>query len=138
VTGTDQIVPANSHTPSSAIPAGELRVLGLFNTIRRAVTEIWPSQILVRAFFSDVTLDLRECELPPMCTIDIGAWFATVTIIAPPDVHVEVDVFTVVGETKRPKKGSASAAVPGAPRVSVIGNAQVATVYLKVKARGAR
>jgi Cell wall-active antibiotics response 4TMS YvqF len=134
----DQIAPSTGYTVRSAVPIGEMRVLGLLNTIRRFRPDRWTSRILVRAFFSDVTLDLREVELPPMCTIDVNAWFAQITIIVPPEVDVDFEIFTMIGEAKDGRKKRPSAPLPGAARVQIVGSAHMAEVALKVKALGQR
>ena len=46
---------------------------------------------MVRSWFSEITIDLRSAALPPVSTIDVSAWFSEVTIVVPPDVHVEFD-----------------------------------------------
>jgi Cell wall-active antibiotics response 4TMS YvqF len=124
----------SDRTVGHAVPAGEMRVLGLLNTVRRTRQERWPARVVVRAFLSDVTLDLRDASLPPTCTIDISAWFANVLIIVPPDVHVDFDIFTMIGDASDSRKKRALPTAPDAPRVSIVGAAHVAGVQLRVKA----
>jgi hypothetical protein len=125
--------------PSSpGLPPGEVRVLGLMNTVKHRGPIDWPPRVAVRAYFSEVTIDLRDGVLPPHCVIDLSAWFAEVTIITPPDVHVTSDVYTLLAEEKIKRKGVMTTPAHDAPHVSIVGSAHVAEVRVRVLARGAR
>ena len=123
------IVPA-----SNPLPPGELRVLGLFERIAGITPVTWPDRLVVRAYFAEITIDLRYAELPPVSSIDLSAWFAEVTIVVPPGVHVEFDCYTMIADAiDETRRAPASAA--DAPRVQIIGSAHVADVRVKVKPR---
>lgn len=125
----------SASPPSSALPAGELRVLGLFNRITGISPDVWPQRLVVRAWFSDITLDLRSAALPPVSTIDLSAWLSEVTIVVPPDVHVEFDCYTMIAQATDESRVFPMAAKPDAPRVRIVGTAHVAEVRVRVRPR---
>jgi hypothetical protein len=88
----------------------------------------------VRAFFSEVRLDLREGALVADCTIDVSAWVSEVTIIVPPDVHVESDLYALAADTAAPQ-GVGLLPPRDAPRVRVTGTAHLAEVRVRVQPR---
>lgn len=90
---------------------------------------------MVRAWFSEITIDLRSAALPPVSTIDLSAWFSEVTIVVPADVHVEFDCYTMIAEATNESGALATVAKPGAPRVRIIGSAHVAEVKVRVRPR---
>lgn len=120
---------------SPALPPGERRVLGLFNHIKRISPAEWPARMLVRAYFSDVTLDLRPSALPAVCVIDVSAWFAEVTIVVPDDVHVDFDLYTMMAEAKDGRRNRPNYAMLDSPRVVITGSAHLAEVKLRVQPR---
>ena len=119
----------------SVVPAGEMRVLAMFTSARRDGPITWAPLVRVRAWFADLTLDLREGHLPPHCTIDLSAWLSEVTIIVPPGVHLRSDLYTLLAEEHTKRKGPPQLPAPDAPVVEVLGTAHIAEVRLRVNDR---
>ncbi|MCU0625653.1 MAG: cell wall-active antibiotics response protein [Gemmatimonadaceae bacterium] len=117
----------------SVLPPGELRLLGLFENVRRRGPWVVEPRTLVRAVFSDVVLDLREAMVPGQCVIDVGAYLAEVKIIVPPELHVTMDVTTVIAEAKEKRRGEPPSADPTAAAIHVTGTACLAEVKVVVR-----
>lgn len=84
---------------------------------------------------SEVKIDLRDTPIPHDCTIDVLAVMANVTVIVPPGVSVDFDVFPVMASARNDAH-ELGLTPSGAPRVRVTGSAAMAEVRVRVRARG--
>ena len=74
----------------------ERRILAILGEARRKGRWLVPRLLRVRAFFSEVKVDLRDNPIPEDFTFDVGAFAASVTLIVPPGVNVVFDVFAAM------------------------------------------
>ena len=130
-------LPASRH---SVIPVGHERdragILSFFSSQERKGAWELPRQLRVMCVMGSVVLDLREARIPEgESVIEVVAWFGSVEIIVPPDIHVELDGDALVGEFSFSPDGSAPP-LPGAPRIRLRGNAIVASVECEARFAG--
>jgi hypothetical protein len=132
----DLLAPARSRTPASlGPPASERRILAVMSNSRQ--TGVWtvPEKLDVVAVMSDVRLDLRHAVLPPVCTIDVGAVMANVSIVVPPGLPVHFDVGALMASTRNDANPT-SFSTPGVPLITVKGFAFMAEVRVRVREIG--
>lgn len=121
-----------ANAPMPAVP-GEGRILAIMNETRRRGPWQVPELLRVKAFMSDVKLDLRYAILPASCLIDVAAFMANVSIIVPPRLVVDVDVGSFMATIGNDADAIANASYI-LPHVRVRGSAFMAEVQVKVRA----
>ena len=80
------LLPAGAGAP----PRPEARLLALTGDVHCTGPWTMPPRFAVKAFLTDLVLDLREVVIPPDATLDVDTVLAQVTIILPPGVLVTV------------------------------------------------
>ncbi len=88
----------------------------------------------VVATFSELTLDLRGARIPAgVTTLEITATFASVTVIVPPGVRVDVDGTAILGSFERKRTPIMPPDDPDAPALRITGYATLAEVTVKTR-----
>lgn len=127
------------HAPGSIAAhtaAAPLIVRTLLSATRRAGHWIVPRRLEVRALLGDLTLDLRDAELPAGgCEIVVHAVLASVTILVRPGTPVDIDVGAVLASVEDESR-LASRPDRTIPRVRVTGKATMASVEVKAPSPG--
>lgn len=132
----DLLTRAPAHAPVlDAPPIPERRILAVMSNSRHTGVWLVPSVLDVAAVMSEVQLDLRYANIPAICTIDVGAVMANVTIIVPPGLPVHFDVSAIMGSTRNDAIAM-SYSTPGVPLITVKGYAFMAEVRVKVRDLG--
>lgn len=147
VVAVDSVVDALHHIPRAVVPAsaeGEARSVALPDDERRVFAFMseqkrkgsWsvPRVLKVLAVMSDVKLDFRHTDIPHGFTMDVQCIMAQVTIIVPPDMAADFNVFTVMGSTDSAAPNVRDAPF-GARTMSVSGGAVMGEVKVVVRAR---
>lgn len=132
--------PAPTHAPGSIAAhaaAAPLLVRTLLSSTRRAGHWVVPRRLEVRALLGDLTLDLRDAELPAGgCEIVVRAVLASVTILVRPGTPVDVDVGAVLASVEDESR-LATRPDRAIPRVRITGKATMASVEVRAPASGA-
>jgi len=79
--------------------------------------------------FSSQTVDLRHVAFPPESQIQVEAVFASVTVLLPPDVRLEVDQEAVFASID--SRGVRTAVSPDAPKVRLKAEAVFANIEIR-------
>lgn len=116
-------------------PPEERRILSFMGETRRVGRWAVPRLMRVRAFFSEVRIDLRENPIPERFTLDVSAWGSRVTLVVPPRVSVTSDVFALMANSinqadEVPRDGERG------PHVHVHGSAVLGEFRVLVRERG--
>ena len=117
--------------PTTLVPT-EGRILGVMNETRRQGHWQVPEVLRVKAFMSDVTIDLRYALLPASCLIDVAACLAEVSIIVPSRLVVDFDVGSFMAEVRNDARALAGASYI-LPHLRVRGSAFLAEVRVRVR-----
>ena len=124
----------------SVVPAESVRanagVLSIFNEQTRTGDWVLPREMRVVAVFGSVTLDLREARIGEgRSVIKVIAMAASVEIIIPPGVGVEVDGDAFMG-TFSYQHDSTVPLAPNAPVIVLTGMATMGSVEAEVRYPG--
>lgn len=122
---------AGTASARAVAPALE-RISGIMSEVRRDGPWRLPQRLTVSAIMSNVRLDLRQAVIPPGCVIEIRAIMASVSILVPPGLPVDLDVSPFMGTARN--DSSRVPAAFGAPLVRVTGSAVMAEVRVRVRA----
>jgi Cell wall-active antibiotics response 4TMS YvqF/Domain of unknown function (DUF1707) len=123
---------------AALVPPQQLRVV-MSSVDRRGPWSV-PPQLATRVFCGNLVLDLREARLPATgTTIEVNVTMGNVEVIVPPDLGVEVDASSVLGniEDRSERAGTPSATVRIIGRVT-LGNLEIATLVRGETRRDAR
>lgn len=131
--------PAPAHAAGSIAAhaaAAPLLVRTLLSSTRRAGRWTVPARVEVRALLGDLTLDLRDAELPAAgCEIVVRSFWANVTIIVRPGTPVDLDVSALLANVEDESR-LVTRADRALPRVRITGKATMANVEVKSLATG--
>ncbi|MES2521200.1 MAG: LiaF domain-containing protein [Gemmatimonadota bacterium] len=132
------------------LPANQLPdrrgVFAFFSNIERKGRWALPRRFRTLSVFGSVTLDLTAVELGPETDIEIRCFFASVEVIVPPSVRLEVDGDATLGNFEVARQVPSTDS-PDAPFVRIragvlLGNIEVSVVnpdeksfFQKFKAR---
>lgn len=95
--------PANAldGTVHPRASAGGSPIVAVLGDVKRTGRWSVPATVKGYAVLADITLDLREADLPAGdVTIDIKAVLGSVRVIVPPGMNVRTQGVTVLGDTK--------------------------------------
>lgn len=130
------VAPATTAAPLPVPSGAPLLVRSLLSSTRRAGRWIVPPRLEVRALLGDVTIDLRDAELPEGgCEIVVRSTLANVTIVVAPGTAVDTSVSAVLANVEDVTPLAARARRDG-PRVRVTGRALLANVEVKALPTG--
>ncbi|GAB98047.1 hypothetical protein BJY21_002863 [Kineosphaera limosa] len=119
------VYPAAQPPATSGASTSVVRVFGDYKRQGRFRVDERTSAVMV---FGDLTLDLREAEIPAQAELTVYTLFGDVKIIVPPGMAVSTSGFSVFGDDKIDDSGNA----PGGPslrihRVGIFGDVKVKT-----------
>ncbi|SRR5690606_11978413 len=84
---------------SVALPDEERRILAVMSEQKRKGRWSVPRTLRVMAVMANVRLDFRHTDIPHGLTIDVNCIMSSVTIVVPPDVAVDFNVFAMLGSS---------------------------------------
>jgi Cell wall-active antibiotics response 4TMS YvqF/Domain of unknown function (DUF1707) len=93
------VAPIAALVPARSASGNKISVI--FGSVERDGEWSVPAKLQVRSIFSSCQLDFREARFTAAVTdIHLGATFANIEIIVPPNVAVEFDVGAVLGSAE--------------------------------------
>lgn len=120
--------------PDEMIPAHRGAV-SMWTNVKRNGDWILPRVFRAVAVMGGVELDLRNARMGAgMSTIEVRAFWGSIDILVPNDVHVDCDVDAPAGSAEV-KYETPSLAAPDAPRLRITGTVIMASVNVKVVPR---
>jgi hypothetical protein len=120
---------------AGSVPPSEGRIVGFMSETRRVGPWHVPQHLRVRAFMSEVKIDLRYALIPPACMIDLAAVMANVKIIVAPGTVVDFEVGAFMAKASNDER-AVSTDVHALPHLRIRGSAVMAEVRVRVRDRG--
>jgi hypothetical protein len=133
------LVPA-APAHGALVPAAQVRprqkMLALLGSVERRGPWRVARDLTVRSWMGSVVLDFREAELGPGVTcVHIAAIMASVELIVPPWLSVEVEGTSIMGEFEHLER-SPRAPDPDAPLVRITGYTVMGAVEIETRLPG--
>jgi hypothetical protein len=130
----DVVAPTADQRPVPVATSADLvapeRIGAFMSTTRRGGRWVVPARLELRAFMSDLTIDLRNATLPSEgCAIIVRAVMANVTILVRPGSPVDVDVDAVLASVEDAAR--LVRAERGLPHVRIGGSAVLSSVEVR-------
>lgn len=136
---------ADLTTPSLAAPGPRSspmmlvpdhgRISAIMSETRREGPWRVPQHLKLVAIMANVRLDLRYAAVPQGCRIEVTAFMASVTVIVPPGLTVDLDVMPIMGNVRNDAVDVQNVGYQ-LPSIHVGGSAIMAEVRARVRGLG--
>jgi hypothetical protein len=113
-------------------PRGEQRLFAILSSTRRTGRWTMPPRLVVGAVMSELTIDFRYADIPPVGQIELFALMANVRIVVPPEMAVDATITALMASVRNDADEPGR---PGAPLLRVNCISTMSEVRIEVKER---
>jgi len=133
---TTALVPMTTQAIDDPTRQERRKVRALMGSVERKGRWVVPTNLTARAFWGSLVLDFREASLAAgITTLDIRATMASVELILPPSLAIDVDVSSIMGSCEERHRAPVEAD-PTRPFLRVTGTVIMGSVEILTRLPG--
>ncbi|HUJ59299.1 MAG TPA: DUF1707 domain-containing protein [Kofleriaceae bacterium] len=133
---TTALVPAGERAIDDPSRPARKKLRVIMSSVERRSRWIVPSQLDVRVFWGNATLDFRDASLGPgVTTLAVSVWMSNLELILPPGLPVDVDVSSFMGNVEERHRVPADPD-PARPMLRVVGGVWLGNLEISTRLPG--